>query len=208
MHQPDDPWGIHRSIRLKREVLPHVVLEKLAHDCLCLAEAASGKEQLNWCVAAITFAALEVEAFLNVMGDNLVKKWDDIERNTNPSAKLAILENVLQFEFDLANSPFNAFKGLFDFRNLIVHAKRETLQVELAEKHNYAVPVSSGETPSPKWEKQATISNARTSVRDAREIVLQLAKYGNIQIPLGEHSRIQLNVEVPNDSDNSTDDQC
>jgi hypothetical protein len=207
MDQAQDPWEIHRLFRLKRIVHPHIALEKLAHDCLGMAEAASGKVQMYWCVAAMTFAALSVETFLNVVGDSCIKHWDDIEWSA-PKSKLAIIENVFRFETKRDDRPFKTFNELFSFRNLIVHAKPESLTIDFVENHDYAVPVStSGQTPSPKWEKCATIENARTFVGDATEIIFDLAKRGNIQLTSQDHSRIDLQVKIPNDSSSSNNEQ-
>ena len=119
MDKVPDPWKTHRSISLKRNVLPHIALEQLAHDSLGKAEAASGKDRMYWCVAAMTFAALSVEAFLNVVGEARVKRWvKDIERNASPHAKLPLTKTTLDFKQTVLSIRLKHLKGSLHFGTL------------------------------------------------------------------------------------------
>lgn len=62
------------EIKLRRDVLPNIVLLWLAKDSLHRAEIAEGRHQRYLCVASITFAALALEAFLNVIGASLTNR--------------------------------------------------------------------------------------------------------------------------------------
>lgn len=197
MDKPTNPWAIHRSLRLRRDVLPNIVLQRLARDSLSLAEASEGREQRYWCVAAITFAALAVESFLNVVGKARVGIWDYIEKTTSPADKLAILENVLKFKADRSDVPFNGFKDLFTFRNLIVHAKPDSLPIKLTPVTGHPIPWSKGQMPLAKWEKIATLRNARLLVTRSDKIIDFLAKQAKIQLPTDDHAVTKAWLEKP-----------
>jgi hypothetical protein len=190
-------WQIHRSLRLRRDVLPHVALEKLADACLSSASAATGHTQTYWCLGTITFSALAVESFLNLVGSTRVPRWDEIERTASPAGKLAVLEAVLGFQADRARASFNQFNGLFKFRNAAVHAKPEFLPVIFAEDHSGPIPASSAKTPVASWERSATLPNARRQRSAASAIIAFLANQANIQLSSDDHSVLKAWLEDP-----------
>lgn len=183
------------ALRLRRDVLPNVVLLWLAQDSLNRATTMNGRQQKYLCVAAITFAALAVEAFLNTIGALSIKRWDDLEGSTSPAGKLAIIENTLKLDIDRSRTPFNAFRELFKFRNSIVHAKPDFLPLIMKPEPGYAIPVSSGKTPLATWEKDASLENARRLVLRSENMIEFLANQVGIELPTDDHAVMKVWLE-------------
>ncbi|HNY40245.1 MAG TPA: hypothetical protein PKJ41_07615 [Bryobacteraceae bacterium] len=188
----EDAWRIHRSLRLRRNVLPHLALEKLTDACLVAAGGASGQIQTYWCVGAITFSALAVESFLNVAVIHLVSHSEEIVRTASPAAKLAILEALIPFEADRKSAPFNQFADLFKYRNSIAHAKPEAHLVHFVEDHSLPMPASSGSTPLSYWEKHATLGNARRLAKASAEINAFIGTKAGLHFSPTDHSAYQV----------------
>ena len=73
--------------------------------------------------ASLVFTAFALEAFLNHIGHNLFKCWDDLERRLGPREKLNIIAERLQVDVNYGILPWQIVKDLFDFRNEIAHGK-------------------------------------------------------------------------------------
>lgn len=192
MNQPSNPLN---ALRLRRDVLPNIALMWLAKDSLNRVESAQGRYQRYLCLASITFAALSLEAFLNVVGASLVKCWEDVEGTASPAGKLAVIENSIGFSVDRSRIPFNAFRELFKFRNSIVHAKPDYLPITLTPDIDFPIPSAQGKTfsaqgktPLTAWEKEASIENARRLVSRAENMIDILTKQVGIKLPGDDHS--------------------
>ena len=70
--------------------------------------------------AAIVFYAFAFEAYLNHVGGEEIKFWDEIERIPY-TKKLNVLEK--HFCFDKSNSVFKTIKELFEIRNNFAHGR-------------------------------------------------------------------------------------
>lgn len=191
----EEAWRVHRSLRLRRNVLPHLALEKLADACLAAAAGASGQTQTYWCLGAITFSALAVESFLNVAVNYRVSHSEEIVRTASPAAKLAILEAVIPFEADRKNLPFNQFVDLFKYRNAIVHAKPEVQLIQFVEDHSLPMPASVGSTPLTYWEKLATLKDARRLATAAAGINAFIASKACLHFSPTDHSTYQVRLD-------------
>lgn len=185
----EEPYDVLDELRFSRHVLPNVLLLSLAGDCYSLAKTGEDKQQY-WSVATISFAALAVEAAINLVGHAKIKRWEEVERTTSPSGKLVVLENALGFEIDRSSQPFNSFSKLFRFRNQIVHAKSELLPIVFVrEPPAGQVPVASAMTPYTEWEKLANLIDAERLLRDATQINEVLAQKACIDLPVDGHDR-------------------
>lgn len=76
--------------------------------------------------SAIVFIAFTFEAYLNHVGEEEIKFWDEIDRISH-AKKLTVLEKHLGF--DKSKSSFNTVKELFEMRNNFAHGRtvRETI---------------------------------------------------------------------------------
>lgn len=184
----------HEVIEIYRDVLPNIALQWLAKDSLDRAKKIKGRYQLYLCAASITFSALALEAVLNLIGRKSIKKWEDLESTASPIGKLIILENVLKFDADRSKTPFDGFRELFKFRNLIVHAKPDLLLIKMTPESDYPIPVSRGQTPLSQWEKIASLKNSQKLVSRSEKMIDFLAKKASIQIPNDDHAihRVKL----------------
>ncbi len=193
MNEPTNPIA---ALRLRRDVLPNIALLWLAQDSLRRAEVAEGRYQSYLCIASITFAALALEAFLNVIGASLIKRWDDLEGSTSPAGKLAVIENSLGLNIDRSRVPFNAFHDLFRFRNGIVHAKPDFMPMILVPEIDSSIPISKGKMPLAKWEKEASLKNSHRLVSRSESMISFLAKKTKINLPSDDHAAYKAWLDV------------
>jgi hypothetical protein len=70
--------------------------------------------------AAIVFFAFTFEAYLNHVGGEDIKFWDEIDR-ISYAKKLTVLEK--QLGFDRSNPSFQTIQKLFEFRNNFAHGR-------------------------------------------------------------------------------------
>jgi hypothetical protein len=68
------------------------------------------------------FSAFCIEAYLNLLGENLFPCWAELERLPHRK-KLAIIAKQLDMEINYSSSPFQTYGEIFKFRNWIAHAK-------------------------------------------------------------------------------------
>jgi hypothetical protein len=198
MNQPTDQ--IISALRLRRDVLPNIALLWLAKDSLSRAEMTEGRHQSYLCVASITFAALAVEAFLNVIGASLIKRWEDLEGTTSPAGKLAVIENSLGLNIDRSRIPFNAFRDLFRFRNTIVHAKPDFLPMALVPEAESSLLIARGKMPLATWEKEASLKNSHRLVSRSESMISFLAEQTKINLPSDDHAVHKAWLDIQGES--------
>lgn len=191
----DEPWKIARSLKVRRDVLPHLVLQRLADQCLVAANSSVGNDQMYWCIGAITFAAFKVEAFINFAGWSRIERWAEIESVSSPVAKLAMLEASQRFKVDRACYPFNLFAALIKFRNRIVHGKVEAMELQFTEDHNHPIPVRKAKTPFATWERDATLKNAKRLVQASTEIIASISEHCGLSVTSDGHAADRIWVE-------------
>ena len=75
-------------------------------------------------LAAMTFAALAIEALCNSIGERVVDDWNDFE-SARPAAKLRTIALRLGIEYAKNREPWPGVFQLLAFRNLVAHAKPE-----------------------------------------------------------------------------------
>jgi hypothetical protein len=191
----DDPWELMRSIRHRRDVLPHIALLNLAEKCVGLAETTEKIDKMYWCVAAITFAALTIEGYINFIGWSKIPHWDEIEQTSSPSAKLAIIEIALNLKFDRSRLPFSKYREIFRFRNWIVHAKVDQILVKYEEDHSHPFTVLSGKPALSEWEKTANLDEAKQIVDATNNMLEEIGKQIELKITPEGHSIHRVWIE-------------
>lgn len=123
---------MHRAKVVKKRVFfPHTIyLDTAEHFCAALDR----KELVSWydLMACMATTALSVEAILNTFGHIAIKDFGDFEACT-PLAKIRILCEELEIEFDKSRSPFNSILQLLKLRNKFAHPKYKILRFESKE---------------------------------------------------------------------------
>src|ERR1700694_3892213 len=72
---------------------------------------------------------LAIEAICNAVGDRVVTNWKDFE-SANPNAKLRLLCERLNVEYDKNQEPWSTVRWLLKQRNEIAHAKPQLVKEE------------------------------------------------------------------------------
>ena len=112
----------------KRVFFPHAMyLDTAEHFCAELDR----KEYVSWydLMACMTMTAFSVEAILNTFGQIAIKDFGDFESCT-PLAKMRILCEELEIDFEKSRSPFNSILKLLKLRNKFAHPKYKVLSFE------------------------------------------------------------------------------
>jgi hypothetical protein len=157
-----------RLVRTKKRVFSaHHMLLNAANLHL---EAARSSElsRFNNTLAAMTLAALSIEALANSIGDRVVPDWRDFEA-LSPQGKIRLLSERLAVEFDKQQEPWATIHWLGVFRNRIAHAKPEeitdveSVTQEQVDREMFAVPHS-------KLERDITLGNAIRAVEAVYEL--------------------------------------
>jgi len=152
----------------RNPVFPHARLLDNAHYFLKKARL-KDEDQYPNIMASIIFCAFALESFLNCMGKlKLKKRWDELEQsNINPKGKLVILTLDFSDKIDFGKRPFQNFGEIFKYRNLLAHAKVESLK-------NANTPDES------EWEKLSTIENAEKYYNDTNDMIDKLIEYAEL----------------------------
>lgn len=73
-------------------------------------------------MAATTFAAFYLEAYLNWLGIAELPYWQDVERQLGPDQKLALLCHHLNLPMERSQRPWQSVRTLLRHRNHLAHA--------------------------------------------------------------------------------------
>ena len=126
----------------------------------------------HYILIAITFSALSLEAFANVIGDKMIPSWKDKERRLSIPEKLKLACEHLNVHFDGENTkPWATAFWLASIRRDIVHARPEPIRI------SKKIPVQAcnryrdGDFPS-QLERQLTIGNAQRAVDDTYKMMM------------------------------------
>lgn len=123
-------------------------------------------------MGALLLTAFTFEAYLNHLGEKLIKFWDEIE-TIKILEKYSVLCKELDLVPDYSRRPYQTLTSLLKFRNAIAHGKSQILE-ETKE-------VSSKDeryehTPKAHWEEYCTLDNAKRAKEDLSKIVMELHK--------------------------------
>lgn len=130
----------------------------------CLQNAKANNEDRNYqLMASLTFSAFSFESFINYIGKDRLKFWDEIER-IRFFDKVAILYDDLNIDFDKSRRPMQTINELFDFRNKMAHGRSEVLIPK--EKITWEDLDNESDKLKADWEKFITLKNAERALQD------------------------------------------
>jgi hypothetical protein len=112
-------------------------------------------------MASLLFTAFTLEAYLNHIGQDMFKCWNDLER-LSPEAKMKLISEKLGMKNDTGSNQFQMIKKLYSFRNDLAHGKTKILKaseeitvVDLDEDSYMHKPLEM------EWEQFCTLDNAK-----------------------------------------------
>src|SRR4030042_2030914 len=79
-------------------------------------------------MACLVITAFAFEAYLNHLGKQTFRFWDEIERKLSPINKLNVITEELSITLDFGKRPVQTIKELFKFRDSVAHGKTEILK--------------------------------------------------------------------------------
>jgi hypothetical protein len=164
-----------KKVKVERErpFSPHHIFLGAAKDAIDIAESDPKKRQFS-SVTAITMSALAIEALCNAIGERVVEEWEDFE-SSSPKAKLRILCDELNIDFDANIEPWSTAVWLGNLRNRLAHGKPQIV------KESYICGVEehkkrSWDKPEAKLEKSLTIGNAKRAYEKITELKFLLCR--------------------------------
>jgi len=155
----------------RREVRTFV---DLAHgaDVLIMKTEKEREGSYYTTMSALLLTAFTFEAYLNHLGDQTIKFWEEIEP-IKVMDKYSVLCKSLNIQPDFSKRPYQTLGSLFKFRNAIAHGKSQILQ-EIKEISSRDDPYQ--HTPKTHWEEYSVLKNAKRSAEDVKQIINELHK--------------------------------
>ena len=152
-------------IQKKRQFRPHA---EHFHAAQLFHRHGSEKVRGNYYqfVACLAFCAFALESYLNFIGAQCVKHWNEIER-ASPRAKLRFLMLKFGVHLEEDRAPMQTVRELFLFRNWLVHTRPEVIEEDYIELYTEKSEESVYASPLHKWEK---FPSAVTSARVLRDV--------------------------------------
>lgn len=181
----------------EREVKTFVDLNHASNVLINQAE----EEPKGWyytVMSSLLLRAFTFEAYLNDLGQNHLKLWDEIE-SIKVLDKYSILCKELKLTVDFSKRPLQTLTDLFKFRNAIAHGRSRMLEEtkivsSKCEPHHH--------TPESFWEKYCTLKNAKRAKEDIEAIIIALhTKAGLGDYPFVHGVTISsVSINTPNKS--------
>ena len=145
----------------------HVMLEKAKKD---------QDGSFHHVMASLTFTAFMMEAYLNHVGPQIFKCWDDLER-LSPLSKLNLIAEKLGVKKDKGARPYQTVSEVFKFRNTLAHGKSILLKSNneirfVEETLNRYIH----ESLKTEWENYCTQDNANQALVDTEAIIMEFHK--------------------------------
>lgn len=172
------------SVSSEREVYTYGFLYSAATWSLEQAERSEEGRFYN-CLSSIILSAFCLEGYFNHVGSIILTYWDeDFKRNLSINNKLKIICHHLEITPDYSSRPFQSFKNIVKYRNLLAHAITE----KISEKGIHLV--NDGEymkQPKTWWEKHTDLKHAKQWLSDTEaiiDIIIEAADENNI-LPVG-----------------------
>lgn len=167
--KPDDMLKITRQ----RPYSAHHQYLRIAGDALARAEQ-KGSDAKDQLLISITFTAVALEAFSNMLGDRVIDRWMDFD-SSRPIAKLRLLCDHFDVPYDRQKAPWTDIIWLVGFRNKIVHGKPQNVtSVELLSRAQYEGEgrdqLPWGHPPSD-FEKEVSLARARSSLEAIQQVI-------------------------------------
>lgn len=132
-----------------------------------------------WSMATVVFTAFTYEAFLNVVGEEVLgsEEWKKIDRASWRKKHAAVL-TALSLPSDLSSRPESTLIELFEFRNQMAHGREEELVLNGISVADLR-PLTLQEATSTEWEKKCTTVYAATAFEDVRAMGFKISKAAN-----------------------------
>ncbi len=125
-------------------------------------------------LTAITLCGLAIEAICNAVGDRVVADWKDFER-ASPTAKLRLLCEHLNVQYDKNQEPWSTVHWLLRQRNAIAHAKPQLVKEEhVWSRDEYDLRRT--EYPLSDLERELSLDNAKRSLSATKDVLLCLTE--------------------------------
>jgi len=183
------------SVDSTRTITTYVYLNSAAEWALEQAEGTKEGRIYN-CMSSIILSAFCIEAYLNHIGSELLSYWDDeVKKDISVSNKLKIICHHLNLAPDLSRRPFQSFKHIIKFRNLMAHGTIVNISDQSIQ------TVRDGERvkyPKTWWEEHSTLSFAKRWLADTESIITTIheaAGKGNLPFALLEISSYHSTVK-------------
>ncbi len=146
--------------------------------------------QLYPALTAITMSALAIEPLCNTIGDRIVPGCKDFERSS-PIAKLRIICNEREIDYDDKKEPWSTVVWLSGIRNKLAHPKPELLKksYEWSQEENTRNYFS---YPGSRLEKDITKGNAERAYKRITELKFLLHDH----MPRGKASGLATDMCV------------
>lgn len=153
-----------------------------------MLQQAQVNNEYNNSLSTVVFCAFSLEGFLNHVGEELVKDWNESFESYKPKDKLLFLANKFNIEIDFGKSPFQSFKIIFEIRNQLSHPKTK----EHIKDSKFKLKVNENSTwNANRWECYSNKKEAKQILHDTKKIIDELdQKFPIEKIPcfiLSEH---------------------
>ncbi len=123
-------------------------------------------------MAALLLTAFSFEAYLNHLGEQTFKFWNEIE-SIKVMKKYKLLCKNFDLTPDFSKRPYQTLEQLFKFRNAIAHGRSKILQ-KIMEVSSQDDPHD--HVPKAHWEEYSTLDNAKRAKDDIAQIITELHK--------------------------------
>lgn len=126
-------------------------------------------------LVAIIMSALAIESLCNTIGDRIIADWNDFE-SSSPIAKLRIICDELDIDYDSNKEPWSTVVWLSKVRNKLAHPKPD----QLNESYEWSEEESSANynsRPESKLEKTLTKGNAERASERVHELKFLLCEH-------------------------------
>ena len=161
------------SVSSERSVYTYAYLYIAADWAL---EQAEGTEEGRFynCMSSIILSAFCIEAYLNHIGSKPLPYWDDeVKKDLSIQNKLKIICHHLNLVLDFSRRPFQSFKQIMKFRNLVAHATSEKISDQETQIIRDGEQVKYPETF---WEKHSNLQITKQWLADTKSIITTIHK--------------------------------
>ena len=163
-------------VRTKRTLPTYTRLRGVSWYANKLANKAI-EGRLNHCMTSMLFSAFTLEAYLNHLGESKISFWDPLKKKLSPHDKLEVLSDVLGFKPDFGSRPYQTFRSMFKLRDLLAHARTETLALE---GEFILTPGESPPKPLSEWEQLISLEGCQRFLDDTKAIVYDLSSRAGV----------------------------
>ena len=168
---------------MERNVYTYNYLHMAAWSALEQAEVIEEGRFYNF-MSSIILSAFCIEAYLNHIGSILLPYWDeDIKKGISINNKLKIICHHLNLVPDYSRPPFQSFRHIIKYRNLLAHAITEKISDQGIQ------IVSDGERivePKTWWERHTNLRIAKRWLDHTESMITEIHKVAEKDdIPFG-----------------------